>query len=75
MYHSARITHFSLANMVGRARSERRSSVAVSGGRAHRGRQANVISLCFKKSRFRRPPWGLIFLVFRSKNGPQAVRL
>jgi hypothetical protein len=27
------------------------------------------------KSRFSRPPWGLIFLVFRSKNGPQAVRL
>ncbi len=22
-----------------------------------------------------RPPWGPIFLVFRSKNGPQAVRL
>jgi hypothetical protein len=21
------------------------------------------------------PPWGRIFLVFRSKNGPQAVRL
>jgi hypothetical protein len=27
------------------------------------------------KSRFSRPPWGRIFLVFRSKNGPQAVRL
>jgi hypothetical protein len=26
-------------------------------------------------SRLSRPPWGLIFLVFRSKNGPQAVRL
>ena len=22
-----------------------------------------------------RPPWGLIFLLFRSKNGPHAVRL
>jgi hypothetical protein len=27
------------------------------------------------KSRLRRPPWGLIFLVFRSKNGPHAVQL
>ena len=25
------------------------------------------------KARLRRPPWGRIFLVFRSKNGPQAV--
>jgi hypothetical protein len=28
-----------------------------------------------QKPRLSRPPWGLIFLVFRSKNGPQAVRL
>ena len=28
-----------------------------------------------QKSRTSRPPWGRIFLVFRSKNGPQAVRL
>ena len=61
--------------MVGRTRSERCHEVAVSGGRAHRGRQAAVTCLCFNKSRFRRQPWGLIFLVFRSKNGPQAVRL
>jgi hypothetical protein len=31
--------------MVGRTRSERRSSAAVSGGRAHRGRQAGVNEL------------------------------
>jgi hypothetical protein len=27
------------------------------------------------EARLRRPPWGRIFLVFRSKNGPQAERL
>jgi hypothetical protein len=33
-------------------------------------------SNCFGiEARLSRPPWGLIFLVFRSKNGPQAVRL
>ena len=65
--------------MVGRLRSERRSFAAVSGRRAHRGRQASKALACGAshtwKSRLSHPPWGRIFLVFRSKNGPQAVRL
>jgi hypothetical protein len=32
-------------------------------------------ALLVLKTRLRRPPWGRIFLVFRSKNGPQAERL
>ena len=56
-------------------RSERCHEVAVSGIWAQRGGQASVTFLCLMKSRMSHPPWGLIFLVFRSKNGPQAVQL
>ena len=37
--------------------------------------QIPVIGVRFQLILRSRPPWGLIFLVFRSKNGPQAVRL
>jgi hypothetical protein len=46
--------HFGLPNMVGRTRSERRSSAAVSGGRADRGRQAAVNKL---ETDPNDPPW------------------
>jgi hypothetical protein len=75
LYHSAQNIHISLTDVLGQMRSERCHEVAVSGIWAQRGGQASVSSLCFKKARSSRPPWGLIFLVFRSKNGPQAVQL